>query len=1425
MKVKTNIGIIALVGLIGLAGSLLSAQDRNPYSVHHYSVTDGLSQNTVMSILQDKDGFMWFGTWDGLNRFDGYEFKTYKPSFYGETLSSNRIDALYEDSLGYLWMRAYSGTFYRLNKHTEQILATNILDTRFNNNRPMERLLLETRKGDIWLAGGNNLLHVSEQDGTFTDQTEQTLYTFYGNINCLFHTGSSTVWAGTTKGLEAVREDGKSSFLPGETDADNCLLSGCSDDKFLWFGSESGKLWRFSPRGQRFDAIDIGVHSPITYIHSADPGSLVILTENDGFVWYDKRNGNTFVYNTRNTPLLHSNLFYDLYVDSHGFVWLANEEKGVLRYSPWTKELVRYTAPIDERYDNLLTRNFIAFEDKHGGVWINPQGGGFSFYNVETDCLEDRLGGVTNMIHSAYMDTHGTMWLGTYDLGLDRIRPVPHAFQLYDLRQDMHHSGELRAMVQLKDSSLVLATKDRRVRLFDPNMQYLSTLPVNALVYCMREQADGSLWMGTKGDGLFLLNGQTTQQYKYDGQPYSLLHNDVYDLCFGPDSTLYVATFGGGVNIFRNGRFIHQENDWTTYPQRFGSKVRQLLFVNDTILFAATTTGVLRINTRTLNTWQTPYFDIRALHRSADGHLWIGTFGGGLIEVIDPLAENLFAENNVNIYNLRNGLVSDIILAIADDPTTNDIWFSYEDGLSHLSMDSRTFQNFSALEGEKGAVFGEAESLVMNDGNLLFGYSFGACKFDPARIIHTDDVPRIQFTNFLVFNQPVLPSKDGPIQDAICYAPDITLGHAQSVFSIEYAALAFPGETDDVQYAYKLDGVDTDWNKVGTLRRATYTKLNKGNYTFRVRSTNTAGVWVDNERTLHIHVHAPFWLTGWAFLLYALVLAAIALALYETMLIVTRLRQEVEVEQKVTEIKLRFFTNISHELRTPLTLIAGPVEHILKNEKISPAVRSQLEIVDSNSARMLRLINQILDFRKIQNHQMRLKIQQFDLKQQISDTCANFNKEAADKHIRFTIENELEDTLVWLDREKTDTIIYNLLSNAFKYTEEGSITVRIGQRENYITIAVADTGMGIPKDKRGVLFERFASQNEIHSALNKTGTGIGLNLVKELVDLQHGFIEVESEPGKGSTFTVLFPKGKEHFGNDVTEMVVDDTAVAGEQTPAVKGKGIELKPVTDSRYDVLVVDDNEDMCRFLRSFLTPLYSVREAVDGMDALEKIKQQMPDMIISDLMMPNMDGLQLTDRLKNDPSTSHIPVILLTAKSAIESRLEALKYGADDYITKPFSPEYLMARIENVLNQRKKLQETYRAQLLALQPQQVKEDTPDETFLAHLLDYMEHNMDNSDLTVDDLVREMTLGRTVFFNKLKSLTGLSPVEFIREVRIKRAAQLLESGRYNVTEITYMVGMNDSRYFAKCFKNAYGVTPTEYRKSLIKNEEKQANE
>ena len=452
---------------------------------------------------------------------------------------------------------------------------------------------------------------------------------------------------------------------------------------------------------------------------------------------------------------------------------------------------------------------------------------------------------------------------------------------------------------------------------------------------------------------------------------------------------------------------------------------------------------------------------------------------------------------------------------------------------------------------------------------------------------------------------------------------------------------------------------------------------------------------------------------------------------------------------------------------------------------------------------------------------MKLKVQQTLLSNLVEETSANFKKEAYDKHIHFEIENRATDSTVWVDRQRMDTILWNLLSNAFKFTPAGkSIRVIVADKPGFVTLIVQDEGIGIPPEKRNVLFERFSSNNELNST-NSTGTGIGMNLTKELVDLHHGHIEVESEVGKGTTITILLHTGKEHFDENV-EFIADDMTTQVGSPLTLEDKLDQLKQEQqDSKHTILIVDDSQDMRNFLSTILSRDYNIESAADGEEAKQIVRTQPIDLVVTDLMMPKVDGLELTQFIKKNPDIDYIPVILLTAKTAIESRLEALKYGADDYITKPFEPEYIRARVHNLLAQRNQLEQSYRQRLMRLEPQKTDEPIPGDAFLAKLLDVMNKQMDNNTLTVDELVDEMGMGRTVFFNKLKNMTGLSPVEFIREMRIKRAAQLLEERKYNITEVTYMVGMNDSRYFAKCFKNTYGVTPSEYRRSCLEKGEK----
>ena len=1171
--------------------SPLRAHDH--FAVQHYSLQDGLSQNTVMTILQDKEGYMWFGTWDGLNRFDGYDFQVYKAMNNGEKARvNNRVVSIYEDALQQLWWSTYDGHYYRMDRTRQQI---------------------------------------SEQP---------------------------------------------------------------------------------------FDSLPEGM------LHKMEEANK------------------------------------DTQVDEQGIVWQADDKPGIMRYR--NGQWKRFTPPLDSRFAGRLRKHFFLLTDHQGRTWVNPTGGGWSYYDYDKDELVYPLRGVTNMIHTAYVDRDGQMWIATYDGGVDCVNMEPMPYKLYDMRRTESDNGEVRAFAVKKDGEV------------------LPLLKSETSIYCALDSRHGMLY-GTKGAGLMSVeNGQTR------GKRIETSNLDIYDIEEGADGTLYVATYGDGINIIRWDELTHR---WLK-PQVVGTgmKVRDIEIVDGT-LWCGTTTGILRIDIPTLRMEVIPSYDVRAICYCG-GHLWLGTFGGGL-NALNP------NDSTRTLTPLQT--FHDVILSIVADG--NSIWFTSESDIAQLELETGDMYYYDALEGEHNAFFTEAEGVRTKDGAILFGYTNGYVEVDPSRVHRSASVPPMHITRCIS-------------QDEELTGDTVTIADGSSL-TIEYAAIDYVAANKLVYY-YKLDGVDKNWNVAKDLRRVTYTHLHHGNYIFHVRSTNREGADVDNEQHLYIVVERPAWLSWWAMTIYMMaVLLMIGLIIY---IITTynQLRQKVQVEQQVTDIKLRFFTNISHELRTPLTLIIGPVENILQNERITQSVRSQLEIVQSNSRRMLRMVNQLLEFRKVQNQKMKLKVQETLLSELVKETSANFQKEAYDKHITFTIENRAKDTTVWVDRGRMDTVLWNLLSNSFKFTPAGKrITVILDEKPGFVSMAVQDEGIGIPLEKRSVLFERFSSNNEL-SGSSTGGTGIGMNLVKELVDLHNGHIEVESEVGKGSTFTILLHKGKDHFGPEVD--FVEETPTQANASPLTledKLEQLEQAP-QDNRRTILVVDDNQEMRQFLAGILRRDYNVETAEDGEEAEHIVRTKQLDLVISDLMMPKVDGLELTQYIKQNREVDHIPVILLTAKTAIESRLQAMQYGADDYVTKPFEPEYLRARVRNLIAVREQLEQSYRQRLMRLEPQKIDEQVPGDTFLAKLLDIMNRQMDNNTLTVDELVDEMGMGRTVFFNKLKSMTGLSPVEFIREMRIKRAAQLLEERRYNITEVTYMVGMNDSRYFAKCFKATYGVTPSEYRRSCL---------
>lgn len=1459
-----------IFSLICFTFTLLSAFSQEQPVFRHYSVEDGLSQNTVMAILQDSKGFMWFGTWDGLNKFDGYKFTIYK-SRPGDmsNIPNNRIDYLHEDRWGNIWFQTYDGKFHRFNPRSEQFYNLPSATSRYNYYVERNKHFCETHDGELWIGTAESGA-VRVKTDSVSLEVNILEYTTSGNnqiqsnsINFIFEDSKKHIWIGTAKGLSSVNPETNqiNAFQPNVTNENTAFLSAFERKDQLWFGDNKGNIWIFSNKNNNFEKLSI-CNSGITDISTLGDNNMIFTTRGSGIFIYNVLRKSFTNFNSSNSPSVINNNFISVKVDSYQVAWLESEQEGVFRYRLSDNSLKFFKPRTDEVSRISILPNFMLIEDVNKKLWINPQGGGFSLYNRQTDQLEyfynepfSSKSLFSNIIHSGYSDRKGNLWLCTYNKGLEKISFYTTKFKSGKVNNAVNSltANEVRAMEQLSDGNIILATKDGTIRFFNENMREIGILcndgnlngtnKVNNLAYCFLEDSKKNVWIGTKGTGLIKLIPEPPKSglmsYKlerYINNPLdnnSLSNDNVYSIIEDNNGRILVGTFGGGLNIVseENGKtvFLNFKNNFD-YPINTCSKIRHLLQDNDKTIWIATTNGLLQIENFMTAQMKKYYHekipgnahslsnnDVHYLLSDKKNRLWVGTFGGGVNKLLQKANETRSA--SFENYSILQGLFSDIVLSIREDNTGN-IWLASENGITRLNPETKFIQNYDVFSGISDAHFSEAASMITRNNLIYFGSNLGYYYFNPAEIVPSNEKPDIEFTSFQLFNNDVrIGEKNSPLKTSIGTTQMIELTHKQSVFSIEYAALDFTNP-EKIQYAFMLENFETDWNYVRNQRKATYTNLPKGTYYFKVKSTNNEGVWVENERILKIKILPSFWETYVAYLLYLILALMLLYAVYYLTTMFSKLKNEVEVEQKVTDIKLRFFTNISHELRTPLTLITGPVENILKTERLPESAKEQLHIVKSNADRMLRLINQILDFRKIQNKKMRLKIQPTRFDVFIKEICSNFSKEALDKNIDLRFVNNSGESVLWIDRDKTDMIFYNLLSNAMKFTPENKkIEVRIDtvSPKKDIQVRVTDEGPGIPREKRNVLYERFTSANEIQTLGSQRGSGIGLNLVKELIDLHKGQIEVESETGKGTSFIVTLYAGKDHFGKDVDFIVEDDYQIS----ESVSDKtGIydfqnECTPSAKENPLILIVEDNDEMRTFLTKVLGKKYRTETAVDGLSGWEKARKSVPDLIITDLMMPGMDGIQLTEAIKKYDHTSHIPVILLTAKSADESRLAALKTGADDYITKPFSPVILLARVENMLEQRKRLQEQYRKNLLDMEPAEVEMASQDEIFMARLLNFMEKNIDNCDLTVDDIVSEMAYGRTVFFNKLKGLTGLAPIEFVRQVRIKRAAQLLKTGHYNISQITFMVGMSDSRYFSKCFKKVYGVTPSDYKKEL----------
>lgn len=727
----------------------------------------------------------------------------------------------------------------------------------------------------------------------------------------------------------------------------------------------------------------------------------------------------------------------------------------------------------------------------------------------------------------------------------------------------------------------------------------------------------------------------------------------------------------------------------------------------------------------------------------------------------------------------------------------------------------------------------------LKDGRLAFGTNHGLIILNTKQIKNKEKIPSVTFTDLKLNGISVRPADmDSPLTAALAYTDAISLKYYQSSFVIDFSTFDYPISTN-TRFSYKLEGYDDDWSIPSTLNFAAYKNLPAGTYYLHVKACSVSGIWSDNEETLEIKVTPPFWATGWAFFVYILIAGIIMYFVYRTIRNINNLRNKIKVEKQLTEYKLVFFTNISHEFRTPLTLIQGALDRIHRTHNIPKEIRYSIKLMDKSTQRMLRLINQLLEFRKMQNNKLALSLEETDVIAFLYEIYLSFQDTAESKNMDFKFIPSVNSYKMYIDKGNIDKIAYNLLSNAFKYTPSGGkieFSIYIDKQKQLLIMKVTDTGVGIPKEKRNELFKRF-----MQSSFSSDSIGVGLHLTHELVHVHKGNICYEENPSGGSIFIVTLPTDSSIYQSN--DLLIPENAILKEEAqnhPSLSAlneenahseseeeidkevENIEKELKTElnasdqegplNKRKILIIEDDNDVREFLKEELTPYFEVAAEADGKNGLEYAHNNDIDLIISDVMMPGYNGFEITRKLKSDFSTSHIPIILLTALNAAESHLEGVKSGADSYITKPFSTKLLLASIFKLIEQRDKLKEKFSNDLSAKRPVMCTSDK-DKEFVENLTKIVEEQLTNPEFTADDFASMMSLGRTIFYRKVRGVTGYTPKEYLRIMRMKKAAELLSTKKYTVSEVTYMVGINDPFYFSRCFKAQFGISPSSYQK------------
>lgn len=1355
--------------VLGLILCLISPDVEAQYQnlkFESYSTIEGLSSSTCTDIFQDSKGFMWFGTIDGLNKFDGYQFTIYRPE-YGKSnsLGGNRITSIVEDDFQNLWIGTSTG-LNRFDQKTEIFHQVVLSDNSEESSLvPINCLVYDHQT--LWVGTVTGLVKIDLSGGVDQFTTE--------------HYNSSP------RSKYQLDQEEVVGIIP----VDSGVIVGTTGSSLNIINTRTAQISQI-PGGRKAD-FEIN-QLPKSFLLDQQ-GVLLYGNDLSRMSWFDFKTG-TYTFkdytNGKAVPV------FDIYQDKQGVIWIASDGDGIFlldRERTLTQQIVHDPQDPSSLPNNQPSK---VIEDNEGMFWVATYNEGVCKLSLNKSAFAHvfyrpgRNDGLSSRIAQAVLeDQQGRIWVGTDGGGLNL----------------------LNQQLEVKDY-------------FRHQENKSTTISSDKIVY-MEEGLSGKLWICTWDGGLNLFDPETgrVKRFTYNpNDPYSIAQNSVWYATQANNGILWCGTLSAGLNAYnpQEDRF-YRYNSQTTGGQLLSDLVFSLLLDSKNRLLIGTDAGLQALDLSKISSLQMdalPLIDARKSqlrgfrinHMIETSHqsYWIAT-DLGLYHLDGDF-------NLIKRYTTSEGLPSNLVVGVALD-NDGSIWATTKSGLSRLDIKSEDFKNFNIHDGIQGMEFQSKSIFHMSDGRLLVGGINGLNAFRPEDVHLPQEFSTPRITSMSVLNQKIrvgdLFNERVLLDQLINNDTRITLNYDEGFVSLDYVSLHLPNP-DRVSYAHRMIGVNEDWVYVKDIRTASYSNLTTGDYRFEVKSALDDDWENAKLASVALKVLPPPWRTWWAYLIYFVLVGGLTWLIFR---IYSQRLQEERIHE-LDQMKLRFFINVSHEFRTPLTLILNPVDKILSSYNDAEVVKESALVIQRSARKLLSLMTQLLDFRKMDLGKTPLELVEGDLVKFCKDTFLLFEDLAKSKALNFKYESSPESIKASFDPDKVEKIITNLLSNAIKFTDpDGTVAMSVkkhthGNKE-YVRIVVSDTGIGFKKEQLKEVFSRF-----FHVDSTKTGTGIGLNFTKGLVEIHKGEISVESEYKEGSTFTVELPLDKEVYkGARHTTLdegyVLDPAAVLSTayEVAISDHKLIEEEPdsVDSKSPTVLIVEDNKELRVHLRKELKSGFKVREAANGREGLEKINKYYPDIVISDVMMPEMDGFELCRNAKMNLETCHIPVILLTARSLEEDRIEGYETGADEYLPKPFNVSVLKARINNLLEAKRRLREKFTSVGGMLPSSEITTNTLDEAFLDKATKVILDHVSDQDFRLAELLKEMGVSRSQFYRKVSSLTGQNPSHFIRVIRLKYALDLLRRQEHSVKEIAYMSGFNSSAYFTKTFREHFGKAPNQY--------------